>query len=207
VIRLGWKYGSFGMLLRTLRTRLFGTSDHERWKDLCNHDVDWDTRTRAIAALVPPGSHVIEFGAGRRQLQRWLPGDCFYVPSDIVDRGAGTLLCDLNRRPLPTLGRQAPLQIAVFSGVIEYVVDLPGVLAWLAPQVDRVIASYNCAPSSRTAARRLRVTAARLSAGWVNDFTQIEIIARFSDAGFKLVTTYAVSGTQAEHIYVFSRGS
>jgi hypothetical protein len=206
VIRLGWKYGSCGMVLRTLRTRLFRVSDRERWKDLHNHDVDWDARTRAIASLVPPGSHVIEFGAGRRQLQRWLPGDCSYTPSDIVDRGSGTLLCDLNRRPLPTLGRKAPQQIAVFSGVIEYVVDLPSVLAWLAPQVDQIITSYNCAPPSDTAAKRLRVTAARLSAGWVNDFTQAEIIARFSDAEFKLVTIYAVSSAQAEHIYVFSRG-
>ena len=60
MIKLGWKYGSCGMVLRTLRTRLFHASDRKRWTDLRNHDVDWDTRTRAIAALVPPGSHVIE---------------------------------------------------------------------------------------------------------------------------------------------------
>ena len=56
MIRLGWKYRSCGMVLRTLRTRLFRVSDRERWKDLHNHDVDWDAHTRAIAALVPPGS-------------------------------------------------------------------------------------------------------------------------------------------------------
>ena len=207
MIKLGWKYGSFGMVVRTLRTRLFCVSDRERWKDLGNHDVDWDERTRAISGLVPPGSHVIEFGAGRRQLERLLPANCSYRPSDIVDRGSGTLLCDLNRRPLPILGRQAALQIAVFSGVIEYVVDLPSVLAWLAPQIDRVIASYNCAPPSGTAAHRLRVITARLSSGWVNDFTEGEIIAHFTEAKFKLSRICALNGSQGEQIFAFSRGA
>jgi hypothetical protein len=195
------------MVLRTLRTRLFHVSDRERWNDLHNHDVDWDIRTRFIAHLVPSGSHVIEFGAGRRQLERWLPADCSYTPSDIVDRGPGTVLCDLNRRPLPTLARGAPLQIAVFSGVIEYVVDLPSVLAWLAPQTDWIIASYNCATQSRTAAKRLRVTASRISSGWVNDFTEAEIVACFADSKFMLRTISAVSSPQGEQIFVFSRGT
>ncbi len=33
---VGWKYGSIGMVLRTLRTRLFRASDRERWQDLSN---------------------------------------------------------------------------------------------------------------------------------------------------------------------------
>jgi len=52
--------------------------------NLTNHDIAWDKRTRAIADLIPPGSHVVEFGAGRCQLRNWLPIDCTYVPSDIV---------------------------------------------------------------------------------------------------------------------------
>ena len=207
MMRLGWKYESLGMILRTLRTRLFRVSDHERWKDLRNHDIDWDKRTRAIADLIPPGSRVIEFGAGRRQLEHWLPAGCSYTPSDIVERGSDTLLCDLNRRPLPTLGRQALPQIAVFSGVIEYVVDLPSVLTWLAPQIDWVIASYNCAPLVDSALKRLRVIAARLSSGWVNAFTEAEIIACFTDAKFTVNSICAVSGAKDEQIFVFSRGT
>jgi hypothetical protein len=193
------------MALRTLRTRLFRVSDHERWKDLRNHDIDWDKRTRAIADLIPPGSHVIEFGAGRRQLEHWLPAGCSYIPSDIVERGLDTLLCDLNRRPLPALGCQAPFRIAVFSGVIEYVVDLPSVLTWLAPQIDWVIASYNCAPLVETAVKRLRLIVARLSSGWVNTFTEAEIIAYFTKTGFTLSRICALDDAQGEQIFVFSR--
>jgi hypothetical protein len=205
MIRLSWKYGSFGMILRTLRTRFFRVSDCKRWKDLCNHEVDWDERTRTIAGLVPPGSHVIEFGAGRRQLERWLSAGCSYTPSDMVERGSGTLLCDLNRRPLPKLERQASLEVAVFGGVLEYVVDLPALLTWLAPQIDWVIASYNCASPARTVTSRLRTLTARLSSGWVNGFTEAEIIACFTNAKFTLSTICAVNGAQGEQIFVFSR--
>jgi hypothetical protein len=192
------------MVLRTLGTRLFRASDHERWSDLENHDITWDNRTRGIADLVPAGSHVIEFGAGRCQLRQWLPNDCTYLASDIVHRGSGTWICDLNRRPLPPLGRKAALQVAVFGGVLEYVVDLPSVLVWLAPHVDCVIASYSCAPPSDTRAKRFRVSAARLSAGWVNSFTQAELTACFNDASYELTKSAAVRGERDEHIYLFT---
>jgi hypothetical protein len=69
------EYGSLDLVLRTLRCRLFGESDVERWRDLKNHERDWEERTRLIAGLVPKGSCVIEFGAGRRVLESYLkPG-------------------------------------------------------------------------------------------------------------------------------------
>jgi hypothetical protein len=205
LIRLGWNYGSCGMVLRTLATRVFHVSDQARWRDLGNHDVTWDKRTRAIAELIPSGSRVIEFGAGRCQLRRWLPADCTYLPSDIVDRGSGSWLCDLNRRPLPQLERRAALQVAVFSGVLEYVVDVRGVLAWLAPHVDRIVVSYNLASEATGPGDRLQTVAARLSAGWVNSFTDAHLRECFADASFHLVTDCAVEGERDERIYAFAR--
>lgn len=193
------------MVIRTLRTRIFHISDRNRWRDLDNHDIAWDKRTRNIAALIAPDSNVIEFGAGRRQLPRWLPPRCGYIASDIVARGEQTLVCDLNKRPLPSLPHQTSVQVAVFSGVLEYVADLPGVISWLATQVDQVIASYNCITPADTVAARIRAAAARLSAGWVNGFTQAEFIASFDKAGFTLIKY--VEGEKNEHIYVFSKSS
>jgi hypothetical protein len=206
-MRLGWTYGSFGMVLRTLSTRVFGISDRTRWRDLANHDIAWDKRTRAIAALVPDGAHVIEFGAGRCRLRDWLPPNCTYLPSDIVDRGSGSWLCDLNRRPLPPLERRAVTQVAVFSGVLEYVVDVRGVLRWLAPHVDRIAVSYNVAPEAGGSASRLQTAAARLSAGWVNSFTDAELRAIFRDASYRCAIDCAVEGERDERIYVFARSS
>jgi hypothetical protein len=203
--RLGWEYRRVGIVIRTLRTRVLGISDRKRWCDLRNHDITWDKRTRNIAALIAPDSNVIEFGAGRRQLPRWLPPNCDYVASDIVARGEGTLLCDLNKRPLPSLPHKTNVQVAVFSGVLEYVVDVPGVINWLSTHVDQVIASYNCITPTESALGRIRAAAARLSAGWVNGFTQSELIASFNKAGFALIKCQSVEGEEAEHIYFFAK--
>src|SRR4249919_694547 len=96
-------YGSLDLVLRTLRCRLFGVSDVERWRDLRNHERDWEERTRLIAGLVPKGSCVIEFGAGGRVLGSYLGKTCTYIPADLVRRSPETVICDLNVRPLPDL--------------------------------------------------------------------------------------------------------
>jgi hypothetical protein len=89
-------------------------------------------------------------------------------------------------------------------GQTDYLVDLPSVLSWLAPQLDRVIASYNPAPPSNTAAKRLQIIAAQLSSGWVNNFTEIEIVTTFTNAASSSQEFARASG---ERIFVFSRGS
>src|SRR5438105_15076772 len=78
-------------------------SDYGRWSNPENLERRWDLRTRQLAQLIPKDSTVVEFGAGRRQLELYLDPSCAYVPSDLTDRGPGTIVCDLNRRPLPAL--------------------------------------------------------------------------------------------------------
>src|ERR1700752_3654962 len=92
-------------IVRNLFHRVSHGSDFSRWTSTRNLESWWDARTEQIARLVPDKSRVVEFGAGRRQLQRFLSPSCVYVPSDLIDRGSGTFVCDLNRRPLPDLGR------------------------------------------------------------------------------------------------------
>jgi hypothetical protein len=114
-------------------------------------------------------------------------------------------LCDLNRRPLPDLCRQAAVQVAVFSGVLEYVADLSSVLRWLAPETDFIIASYNCVPTSDTSTGRLLKAASRLSAGWVNAFTDADFRICFEQASYETVNRVAVIGERDEYIYLFAR--
>ena len=51
------------------------------------------------------------------------------MPSDMVDRGPGTIICDLNIRPLPDLG-SGTYDVAVLLGVLEYLRDVPSFLDW-----------------------------------------------------------------------------
>jgi hypothetical protein len=127
---------------------------------------------------------VIEFGAGRRQLETLLPDGCTYVPSDLVDRGPGTLVVDLDDRPLPDLAGIGA-GIAVFGGVFEYLHRFEDVPPWLAQQVSKCIASYECASSSAGTFARLRENAARLRNGWVTTYTEDELVSLFGAAGWQ----------------------
>ena len=85
----------------------------------------WDTRTKKLAGLVSPRSRVLEFGAGRATPA--LPACRLHVLSQRSrrSRGPDTIVCDLNRRPLP--GPSAPRRRR------RCVRRRPGVRAWTFP--------------------------------------------------------------------------
>ena len=72
-------------------------------------------------------------------LSEFLPLGCSYTPSDIVDRGLNTIVCDINA---PTLPLFPPHQVAVFSGVLEYVWDVPRLIKHLSPGIEMFVLSY-----------------------------------------------------------------
>ena len=154
--------------------RFLDLSNHRKWTSVDNLSPDWDSRTELIATLIPAGSSVLEFGAGRMVLKRCLPKGCSYTPSDLVDRGAGTLVCDLNAKLLPHFARH---DIAVFSGVLEYVNDVPRLLSHLSKSVDVIIASYGSTDFVPETPRRRFY-------GWVNDYSSNEFLNLFAEAGF-----------------------
>jgi hypothetical protein len=136
-----------------------------------------------LARLVPPSSRVIEFGAGRRQLERYLGPDCSYIPSDLTDRGPGTIICDLNRRPLPDLVNIAPT-VAVFGGVLEYVRDVRSLVNWLSLSgIQSCIVSYESMPAGFKLGRRLVELQRRLYYGYMNNLTERELKRAFKAAG------------------------
>jgi hypothetical protein len=168
---------------RILLLRVLHRSDYRRWANSDNLERRWDVRTRQLAQLIPKGTRVIEFGAGRRQLVLYLDASCAYVPSDLTDRGPGTVVCDLNRRPLPDLRHLQP-DVAVFSGVLEYITDLPSLLQWLSTQVSFCVTSYSYAESRPRTIRRCVEVLHRACTGRMNPYTAEELVALFSHSGF-----------------------
>ncbi len=179
--------------------RMLRRSDYRRWVDLANYEAWWDERNVKIARLIQAGSRVIEFGAGRRLLEKRLDPMCTYVASDLVERGAGTFVCDLNRRPLPDL---APLNVdtAVFGGVLEYIHDVESLVAWLAEQVSVCVASYACAPSTRKVIGRIRTRLDRFYYGYMNGFAEPQIVGVFERAGFRC---QAMDSWGSQRIFLF----
>jgi hypothetical protein len=154
-------------------------SDKDRWAEPSNLHESWDERTRILASRIEPNSRVLEFGAGRLVLEAMLPPGCSYTPSDLVARDARTVVCDLNRYPLPDLGRH---DVIVFSGVLEYVSDLPRLIRELSPVAPRLLASYAVCTRSAASERLLR-----RSHGFMTDLDEEQFLAIFHRIGYRPV--------------------
>jgi hypothetical protein len=160
---------------RTSLQKLWGKSDYRRWGDYHSLSPDWDPRTEQIARLIRPGASVLEFGAGRMVLKKYLAAGCTYTPSDLVARADGMIVCDLNAPELPVF---LPHDVAVFSGVLEYINDVQSVISHIGQFVETIIASY-------VVREYISQRLTRRSMGWVNSFTSEEIEEIFSRAGFR----------------------
>jgi len=186
VRRIWRRLYSSARVVRNLTHRLLYRTDYNRWTHISNYEVWWDARTEKIARLIPPTSRVIEFGAGRRQLEKLLDPTCTYVPSDLVDRGPGMFVCDLNRRPLPGLSH-LNVDTAVFGGVLEYIHNIESLVEWLAQHVSLCVASYACVPSTKETVPLLLDRFNRFYYGYMNSYGEEELVDLFRRAGFRCI--------------------
>jgi hypothetical protein len=149
----------------------------ERWSDITNFDAAWDERTAMMAALVLPNTSILEFGSGREQLEKFLPAGCSYQPADIIARSPRTLVCDLNR-DWPELP-QPHYDYIIFSGVIEYIYDLPRLFAFTRKHATRAVISY-------AATDQLDCVATRMQNGWVHHHSLAALEGMLKEAGFTI---------------------
>jgi hypothetical protein len=179
--------GSCRRVARNVARRLQKRADYPRWTSADGLQHWWDERTQLIATMVPPGTRVIEFGCGRRVLERHLPRGCTYVPSDIVERGPDTVVCDLNASRLPDL-RHLGLQVAVFSGVLEYIADVGAVARWLSGLgVETCIASYDAWPAGLGLVASFQERARRAQNGYMSSLAEEGLLRCFTAARMRCV--------------------
>lgn len=167
--------------LRTMALRAAGRNDISRWADIDTYDVGWNERTYMLAAWIPEGSRVLEFGAGRQALKDRLPPNCTYFPSDLVKRTDDTLVHDLNQRPFAPM---PACDVMVLSGVLEYVADLDEVVAHLAKHCSRIVTSYAAIELTHNTN-----VVDRRAAGWINDYSVETLQALFHRHGFTTTET------------------
>jgi hypothetical protein len=197
---------SLSAIRRVVRTgfnRLLGRSDYARWSDPQNLEAWWEARSQRMASLVPNHARVIEFGAGSGRLRAHLDQSCDYIPSDIVERAPGTVICDLNRQPLPNLGHLGA-DVAIFAGVLEYIGDIERVVAWLAQFVEQCIVSYDCVPRETTLLASIRERLRRRYYGYHSDLTEAKLLEIFRDHGFAPI--HCDSWTN-QRIFAFARST
>ena len=190
-------------VVRTLALDAIHVSDRAKWRAY-EFPSEWSLRSKRIAEIVPHDSHVFEFGAGPVGLRQYLHPSCSLTSSDIIKHCPETRIIDLNRRPLPSLD-EAQSQVGVFSGVLEYVSDLPSIMPWIASHFEICIASYECAQPRSGILRRIRESLNRTRIGWVNHFTEPEFKALFAAVGFQLTEQITWGVDDPGQIFVFAR--
>lgn len=169
--------------------------DRSRWSNLELYDSRWDTRAKKIAALVPPGSSVLELGAGTQALRSLLSGSVTYQAADLEDLGIfPTMIVDLNKWPLPVFDT---CDIIIFAGVIEYIKDPDSVIDHLQKYCSSFIATYE--PVGRMSPS---VWWRRRRHGWFNDMKRNEFLRMFEKHGLILLKEDRWNN---QHIMLFSR--
>lgn len=188
-------------MVRGLVNSLLVRSDNKRWGNEANLEQWWETRTVKLAAFVPKGARVIEFGAGRCRLPHHLDADCVYFASDLVPRIPGTIVCDLNQRPLPDL-EHLQLDVTFFAGVMEYIADLPALARWLSMQARLCVVSYDGVDAGRWTPGRVAELSRRKYFGYMSDYEPAAFVRVFEDAGFRCVRT---ERWESQELHVFER--
>ena len=167
-------------LLRAVKNILrirAGRTDLTRWGTAKNLSPTWDERARLMAAYARPGERVIDFGAGTMALKTALPAGCVYTATDLVARVEGMIAVDLNQLPLPPLGNH---DIGVFSGVCEYLHNVPAVFAAVRPILKRMAVSYSILENVPQKVRRR-------ANGFANDYTEAELRALLEKTEFEVL--------------------
>ena len=158
--------------------RLAGGSEIARWSQDFQHHPSWGERGEALARMVKPGETVFEFGAGRSRVPGALPAECAYTGSDLVPLSDGILPYDLND---PVLMPISGHDVALLSGVLEYVHDLCRIANFFANNFRGVVCSY-----AALRARSCQEIERRRYSGWFTDVTEDDFTALFGAAGFTL---------------------
>lgn len=154
----------------------YGTQKH-RWANLQNHDAVWDERTVLVASMIDKGSSVLEFGAGRERLKDFLPANCTYQPSDIVERSENTIVCDLNNR-FPELPQK--YDVIVLSGVMEYIAEPYPLLENIRNYCRECVVSH-------ASMDQLECMSTRVGQGWISHLSQSQFQDIIKKAGFGVI--------------------
>ena len=128
----------------------------------------WDGRNEVIAAMIKGGESVLDLGAGRQSLKRYLPEGCKYVPVDLVKTSSDVIQHDFNNG-VPSVGH---FDVVVVSGVLEYLASPFMFLREAMNMGERMIVSY----SPRTPEQTIE---SRRAGGWVTHMAKEDIEEMF----------------------------
>lgn len=154
-------------------------TDFGRWELNARQKPSWDGRNQLIASWIPPGSSVIDVGAGAMTLEQYLAPGTDYTPLDVVTRSDRTLRVNFNTYEIPQLTRIH--DYAVCSGVLEYIIPVHLFLDTVSKWARHIILSY--------AISDMNPDATTSRTGWHNKFSDLDIKSLFHQHGLFIERT------------------
>jgi len=148
-------------------------TDFRRWSNPQSLDPQWSGRAKLAATYIPTGARVLDLGCGAMDLERYLPDGCSYQPCDLVARDERTIVCNFNAGEFP---QGVECDVVTALGVMECLTDVPDFLAKVRALRRPAVLSYSMVMDSPDYPR---------GPGWINHYTQAEILQLIREAGFE----------------------
>ena len=141
--------------IRAATTRILQgrrATDGARWADFESLGEGAEERARRAAALILPGSCVLDLGAGSMALREVLPPDCSYRPADLLPFDRATEIVDLNQGQFPA----GSYDVVAALHVLEFLHDPGGALRRARVCAPRLVLGYHLADHGGPEERRQR---------------------------------------------------
>lgn len=169
-----------------------------RWKDLEESTV-WGThrgRMELIAGLLPLGTKsVADYGEGKLSLKQFIDISIVYYPIDYKKRSEETILCDFDKDALPDLQAEA----VVCTATLVFIEKAESLLQHFCRNAAcTILLSY-------VTTDIFPDTDGRRASGYVNDYSEKELIAMFQKSGFVLKEKHADPANKLDTIYLFCK--
>ena len=169
-----------------------------RWKDL-EHSTEWgmhEGRVKLIAGLIPCNiKSVADYGEGKRSIKKYLCPSVRYYPVDYIKRSDATILCDFDKDELPDLRTD----VSICTATLVFIEKIERLIRHLCVHTAHfVVISY-------VTTDIFSDIDGRRASGYVNDYSEREVINRFQENGFALKNKCADPANKLDTIYVFSK--
>lgn len=153
-----------------------GQTDLLRWSAAENYNTAWAERLDAALSFIGGAKWVADIGCGMQELRRRLSSGSVYLPMDIRRWTEDTVVCDINKRILPT-AYIAMADVCVMMGLIEYIYDPEWLFQTLGQSTEAILFSYNAIDICQ---------ADRVRNGWVNSLSIGDCVRLTLEAGFRI---------------------
>lgn len=163
-------------------------TENWEWKGPAQFEPSFAQRRARIAAsrAIPKGAKVLDLCYGAPSLASLLPPDAALLRADASARGREDRVAALHRGELPAIDGAT---IATAFGMLEFVEDLPRLLAGLRTADLPLLASYHATDDG--------ADLDRAALGWTNHLERARLARLCGDAGYALQARWAFDGRQS----------